>query len=165
MKWIPVGRVVSTSGIQGEVKFYYYNEVKEGFFDYTSLFALKGEEHIELHPVEAKYRKRLLYFSFREFATVEEVAFLVTKELFVREADLPRLEEGEYYEYQLIGLEVMTVQGSCLGKVRLVMHTGANDILVVQGEKELMIPMVEGFITDIDIISGTVRVNTEGLVP
>ena len=75
------------------------------------------------------------------------------------------MEEGEYYEYQLIGLEVTTVQGSRLGKVRSLMHTSASDILVVEGEREVMIPMVEGFIVDIDVNGGTVRVDIEGLVP
>ncbi|HNT44517.1 MAG TPA: ribosome maturation factor RimM [Syntrophorhabdaceae bacterium] len=165
MKWIPVGRVVSTFGIRGELKFHYYNEVKEELLDYTSLFALKGSEFLELKPEGARYRKRLFYLSFQGFSTVEEVSFLVGKELFVREEDLPRLEEGEYYEYQLIGLEVTTVQGSRLGKVRSLMHTGASDILVVEGESELMIPMVEGFIIDIDVSGGTVRVDVEGLIP
>ncbi len=165
MKWIPVGRVVSVHGIRGELKFYYYNEVKEEFLDYTSLFALKGAEFVKLEPEGARYRKGLFYLSFRGFSTVEEVSFLVGKELFVREADLPRLEEGEYYEYRLIGLEVTTVQGLHLGKVRSFMHTGASDILVVEGERELLIPMVEEFIIDIDVDRGTIRVDIEGLVP
>ena len=164
MKWIPVGRVVSTSGIRGEVKFYYYNEVKEEFLDYTSLFALKGDEYIELKPEGASYRKHFFYLSFRGLSTVEEVSFLVTKELFVREADLRPVEDGEYYEYQLIGLQVINAEGVSLGKVGSVMHTGANDILVVEGERDMMIPMVEGFIIDIDVGRGTVRVDIEGLV-
>jgi len=165
MKWIPVGRVVSTFGIRGEVKFHYYNEVKEGFLDYTSLFILKGDEFMELKPEGVRYRQRSFHLSFQGFSTIEDAAFLVGKELFVREEDLPRLEEGEYYEYQLIGLEVTTLQGSYLGRVRSLMHTAAGDILVVEGERELMIPMVEGFIIDIDVSRGTVRVDIEDLVP
>ena len=57
------------------------------------------------------------------------------------------------------------MQGSHLGKVRSLMHTGVGDILVVEGERELMIPMVEGFIVDIDVNRGTIRVDIEGLVP
>ncbi|MBP1749278.1 MAG: ribosome maturation factor RimM [Deltaproteobacteria bacterium] len=164
MKWIPVGRVVSTSGIRGEVKLYYYNEVKEEFFDYTSLFVLKGDEYIELKPEGAKYRKNFFYLSFRGLTTIEEVSFLVTKELFVREEDLRPLDNDEYYEYQLIGLNVINVDGEVLGKVRSVLHTGASDILVVRGEREYMVPMLEGFIIAINIENGTVQVNIEGLI-
>ncbi|MHB8109294.1 MAG: ribosome maturation factor RimM [Syntrophorhabdaceae bacterium] len=163
MKWIPVGRVVSTSGLKGEVKFYYYNEVKEEF-QFTSLFSLKGDEYIELTLTGANYRKHFFYLSFRGFTTVEEVSFLVTKELFVREADLPSLDENEYYEYQLIGLDVVTIDGTHLGKVQSLLHTGANDVLVVEGEREVLVPMVEGFIQRIDVHGGQITVNIEGLV-
>jgi 16S rRNA processing protein RimM len=164
MKWIPVGRVVSTSGLKGEVKFYYYNEVKEEFFQFTSLFSLKGDEYIELKLTGANYRKHFFYLSFRGFSTVEEVSFLVTKELFVREADLPSLDENEYYEYQLIGLDVVTKDGTSLGKVRSLLRTGANDVLVIEGEREVLVPMVEGFIQRIDVHEGKITVNVEGLV-
>ncbi len=163
MKWVPVGRVVSTSGLKGEVKFYYYNEVKEEFFDYTSLFALKGDDYLELKPQEAKYRKHFFYLSFRGLSTIEEVSFLVTKELFVREEDLRPLDDGEYYEYQLIGLDVINVDGRRLGTVRSIMHTGASDILDVAGDREYLIPMVEGFITAVSREKGMVEVDIQGL--
>jgi len=163
MKWIPVGRVVSTSGLKGEVKFYYYNEVKEEFFDHASLFALKGEEYIELKPEGARYTKSLFYFSFHGLTTIEEVSFLVTKELFVREEDLRPLDSDEYYDYQLIGLTAINIDGSPLGKVGSVMHTGGGDILVIKGEREYLVPMVEGFINSIDVERGMIEVNTEGL--
>ena len=163
MKWIPVGRVVSTSGLKGEVKFYYYNEAKEEFFDHASLFALKGDEYIELKPEGARYQKRFFYLSFRGLTTVEEVSFLTTKELFVREEDLRPLDSDEYYDYQLIGLNVISADGSPLGKVGSVMHTGGNDILVIKGEREYLVPMVEGFINSIDVERGMIEVNTEGL--
>ncbi len=163
MKWIPVGRVVSTSGIQGEVKFYYYNEVKEEFYDYTSLFVLKGDEYIELKPIGVRYRKNSFYLSFRGLSTIEEVSFLVAKELCVREEDLRPLNNDEYYEYQLIGLRVIDMGGTQLGRVYSVLHTGASDILMVKGEREYMVPMVEGFIIGIDLENGIARVNIEGL--
>lgn len=162
MKWIPVGRVVSTSGLKGEIKFYYYNEVKEEFFDHASLFALKGDEYIELKPEEARYRKNFFYLSFRGLTTIEEVSFLVTKELFVREEDLRPLDRDEYYDYQLIGLNVINVDGSPLGKVGSVMHTGGSDILVIEGEQEYLVPMVEGFINSIDVERGLIEVDAEG---
>lgn len=163
MKWVPVGRVVSTSGLKGEVKFYYYNEVKQEFLDYTSLFALQDDECVELKPQGAKYRKNFFYLSFRGFSEVAEVSFLAGKELFVREEDLRPLDSDEYYEYQLIGLEAINVDGARLGKVQAVLHTGAGDILEVAGEREYLIPMVEGFIVAVNIGGGTVEVNIEGL--
>jgi len=164
MKWVPVGRVVSVHGMRGEVKFYYYNEVKDEFLKYTSLFAPNDDGHVELKPLGAKYRKNFFYLSFRGFSSTEEVSFLVGKELFVREGDLPALEDGEYYEYQLIGLDVVDTQGATLGKVRSILRSGASDVLVIEGEKELMVPMVEGFIIEVDVKGGVVRIDSGRLV-
>lgn len=163
MNWVPVGRVVSVHGIRGEVKFYYYNEVKGEFLRYTSLFALKDDRYIELEPLGAVYRKNFYYLSFRGLSSPQEVSFLAGKELFVREGDLPLLEDGEYYEYQLIGLEVVDVHGTMLGKVRSILRSGAHDVLIVAGEKEIMLPMVEGFVVEVDIKGGTIRVDAGGL--
>ena len=163
MKWVPVGRVVSTYGIRGEVKFYYYNEVKGEFLNYTSLFALKHNEYLELKPLRAAYRKNFFYLSFHGLESPEDVSFLAGLELFVRESDLPQLEDGEYYEYQLIGLKVLNVEGTLLGRVKSLLRTGGNDILVVEGEKEIMVPMVEGFVIEVDVDGGTVRVDPGGL--
>lgn len=164
MNWIPVGRVVSKHGMRGDIKFYYYNEVKEEFFRYTSLFALQDGTPVELKPSRATYGKNVFYVSFDGFANSNDVEFLVGKELFVRQEDLPCLEDGEYYEYQLIGLDVVNARGDRLGKVDSMLHTGSSDILVVKGERELMVPMVEGFIESVDLRSGVVRVNEEGLI-
>ncbi len=163
MKWVPVGRVVSVHGIRGEVKFFYYNEVKAEFLRYTSLFALKDDGHVELEPLGATYRKKFYYLSFRGFGSPQEVSFLVGKELFVREGDLPLLEDGEYYEYQLIGLDVVDINGTMLGKVGSILRSGAHDVLMIAGEKEIMLPMVEGFVIEVDIKGGTIRVDAGDL--
>ena len=63
----------------------------------------------------------------------------------------------------MIGLNVIDVDGAPLGKVESVLHTAANDILVVKGEREYLVPMVEGFIISVNIENGTLEVNIEGL--
>ena len=65
---------------------------------------------------------------------------LSEKELFVAEEDLPPLDEGEYYDYQLIGLRASREDGSPIGKVTDVMHTKANDIMVIEGTESCSSP-------------------------
>ncbi len=76
----------------------------------------------------------------------------------MREEDLPGLEPDEYYEYQLIGLDVINQTGRLLGKVDYIMHTRANDVMVVKGEREILIPMVDIFISSIDIEHSIIKV-------
>jgi 16S rRNA processing protein RimM len=164
MKWVPVGKVLSTQGTQGEVKFYYYNEVREDFLRYTSLFVVKDNVKTEIKPARVRFQKNLVYIHFEGVRGIEEAASLVNKELFVREEDLPSLEDDEYYEYQLIGLDVVNMKKEKIGSVESILHTGANDVLVVAGPKGLAVPLVEGFIVEIDVKKGVVCIDEEALV-
>ncbi|MGD0230486.1 MAG: ribosome maturation factor RimM [Syntrophorhabdales bacterium] len=164
MKFIPVGRVVSTHGLRGEVKFRYYNESSTASLQYPTFFADRSGTKIELKPSRIRPQGDLFLISFRGLEAVEDVRFLLRGELFVREDDLPPLEEGEYYDYQLIGLTAVTEQGRRVGTVKDVMHTGANDILVVEGASDVLVPMTEDHIITVSREDGFVRVREAGLV-
>ena len=67
-------------------------------------------------------------------------------------AQLPRLQQGDYYWSDRIGLKVESLQGDALGVVESLLETGADDVLVVNGERERLIPFVLGDIVhDVDI--------------
>lgn len=165
MRWIPVGRVLSTHGIRGEVRFHYYNEAKEEFLRYTSLYAEKDDAIIEIKPASVRSHKNLFLIRFKGLKSPEEVSFLVKKELLVREGDLPQLNAGEYYEYQLIGLKVLNSAGEEIGNVESMLHTEANDTLVVSGKEETLVPMIEGYIVEINLERSFIKVREDLLVP
>lgn len=165
MRWIPVGRVLSTHGIRGEVQFHYYNEAKEEFLRYASLYAEKDEKIVEIKPASVRSHKNLLLIRFKGLRSPEEVSFLVKKELLVREGDLPRLNDDEYYDYQLIGLSVLNSAGEEIGKVDGMLHTQANDTLAVSGKQEVMVPMIEGYIIEINLERSFIKIQEDMLIP
>jgi 16S rRNA processing protein RimM len=164
MKYIPVGRVVTTHGIKGAVKFHYYNEAHEDFFEYGSLFVREGNRYKELETTGKRFHNGFFYISFKGFVTPEEVFHLLNKELFVREEDLPLLGEDEYYDYQLIGLNVVDRKEIGIGKVKGLVHTKANDLLVVEGQEEMFIPLTEEFVCSIDLEEAKIVVDADALL-
>ena len=76
----------------------------------------------------------------------------------MREEDLPRLNEGEYYDYQLIGLKVINEHDEPIGQVTEVIHTKANDVIVIEGEREMLVPMQEDFILGVDVDAASIRI-------
>jgi 16S rRNA processing protein RimM len=158
MTFIPVGQIVAFHGLRGEVKFRYYNESKEAFLGYPAFFVDRDDKKIELEPSQVRLQGGIFIIKFRGFDTREEVRFLLKKELLVAEEDLPALEEGEYYDFQLVGLEALTMGGRMVGRVKDVMHTGATDILVIAGDQEVLVPMTENDIGDISLRGGFVRI-------
>ncbi|MEX2374511.1 MAG: ribosome maturation factor RimM, partial [Dehalococcoidia bacterium] len=75
----------------------------------------------------------------------------------IDEADVAPLPEGEYYIHDLIGLRVITLDGDELGILDDVLQTGSNDVYVVKrpGEKDLLVPAIDGVLGDIDLEAGT----------
>ncbi|MCL7451861.1 MAG: ribosome maturation factor RimM [Anaerolineae bacterium] len=83
------------------------------------------------------------------------------------EAPVP-LEEGEYYEHQIVGLEVWTSAGEYLGRVEEILYTGANEVYVVHDAKldrgEILIPAIADVVLEVDLEAGRLEVDLmEGL--
>ncbi|HEY3275463.1 MAG TPA: ribosome maturation factor RimM [Syntrophorhabdaceae bacterium] len=165
MKYIPIGRAVGTHGLKGEVKVSYYNEAKDDFLRYASLFVRKGDEYAELHPIGRRIQKNLYLIKLKGFETPEEVFPLLNKELFVREEDLPALEDGEYYDYQLMGLNVTNRKNEIIGVVKAVVHTKGQDLLTVAtGGEEIFIPLTEEFIEKVNLKDSSIIIDESALV-
>lgn len=90
----------------------------------------------------------------------DAAAKLVGATIQVPRSALPKPKRGEYYWTDLEGLAVVTVEGVDLGKVSHLFATGANDVLVVRGERERLIPFVTGqFVKDVDLKAGRITVD------
>jgi len=164
MKYVPIGKIISTHGIKGETKFQYYNEEKEVLYMYTSFFIHENAGWRTLKPTGINLRKGLFYINFDGLDKPDDVAFLINKELFVKEEDLPQLDENEFYEYQLLGLAVFDQDGEALGKVVHIIRTGANDVMLVKGEIEILIPMIEDSIIEINIEQAFIKINVDNII-
>ena len=86
---------------------------------------------------------------------------LVGAEISIRRTQLPATTEpGEFYWTDLVGLRVQTVEGVDLGRIERLFETGANDVIVVQGERERLVPYVwEQVVRDVDLEAGVMHVD------
>jgi 16S rRNA processing protein RimM len=71
--------------------------------------------------------------------------------LYIEKIQLPKLSKDEHYWEDLIGLEVINQQQVVLGKVSNLVDTGANNVLVVNGDKEHLVPYIEPFLISVDL--------------
>jgi 16S rRNA processing protein RimM len=79
------------------------------------------------------------------------------------------LNEGEYFEHQILGLEVWTASGECLGQIEEIIHTGANDVYVVgdvgPDRREILIPAIKDVVLEVSLEAGRLVVELpEGLI-
>lgn len=81
-------------------------------------------------------------------------------EIAVERSQLPEVEEDEYYWADLVGLRVVTTEGVDLGEVGRMMETGANDVMVIQGDVERLIPFLLGTVVrSVEVAEGTIVVD------
>jgi 16S rRNA processing protein RimM len=149
--YIPVGQIVSVHGIKGEVRFKYYNEVYEQFFKYTSLYYESEGQKLGLKIKRARIKDQTIIIKFEGVNDRDGAEKLRGKVLYVKREDLPKLEEDEYYFFQIIGLEAKNEHGKSLGKVKEIMSTGPHQVLVIEGEKEVLVPFVQDFVMSISL--------------
>jgi 16S rRNA processing protein RimM len=175
---LPVGKITGLHGIRGEVKVLAYGGVVEFPFKTVILRGggcgkgNRGKEEIGrgLEALEVKsvrsHKGGFLVF-FRGYGSREASEELVGLELFVKREDLPPLEPDEFYQHELIGMNVVTDDGRDLGKVTGIIPTGAADVIEVKGPLgEVLIPMAGDFIVSVDMDANRLVVRLiEGLLP
>ena len=94
----------------------------------------------------------------------EDAGFLTNQIIYNRADQLPDLDDGVYYQYQLVGMNVVDDNGKELGKVIEIIETGANDVYVILNEqngREILIPAIKSVIKKIDLKSNLMVVKLQ----
>lgn len=154
-----LGRIGGAFGVQGWVKVESYTEHPETLFDYAPWRLETARAKRECRVLE--YRRQGKRFVARvDLAANRDEAARLTGALIVVAADqLPPTAPNEFYWASLEGLQVLTTGGVNLGRVNYLFATGANDVLVVEGERERWIPFTPGVIREVDIAAGRMVVD------
>ena len=157
---MPLGRVTGVFGIRGWLRVRSDTDPPEGLLGYSPWSLRVGGDRREFQLLEGRRHGPGLVARLSGIADREQAGALVGCDVAVPRAWLPELSEGEYYWFDLVGLEVVTVDGCGLGRVERLMATGANDVLVVRGERERLIPYLPGtVVVDVDVGVGRIRVD------
>ena len=114
-----------------------------------------------------EHKPGLLIISLQGVDTPEAVSDLRGSEVYILERESAPLSEDEYFIHQLYGLEVLTEAGEVIGKVREVIITAAQEVLIVArpGQADALIPMVREIVISLDILAGKAVIRPiEGLL-
>jgi 16S rRNA processing protein RimM len=155
---IPLGHVSGVHGVQGWVKIHSLTEPREAIFDYQPW--LLGDSREEVRVSQGKKHGNRLIALFEDIDDREAAERLVNRPIAVYREQLPESEDGEFYWTDLEGLAVELADGTPLGTIDRMMATGANDVMVVKGERERLIPFVlEQYVQRVDLEHGVVVVD------
>jgi 16S rRNA processing protein RimM len=166
---VAVARVAKPRGVRGEVACHLLTDFPERFDELEELIAVFPGGRRERLTLESHWlHGDRLVLKLKGFDSPEASAALAGCELTVPESEAVELEEGEFYDWQLEGCRVETVEGLTVGTVREVLHTGgAAPVLVIhdEAERESLVPLAESICVEIDIDAKLIRVDApEGLL-
>lgn len=152
-KYLEIGQVVNTFGIQGMVKVNpFTDDIKR--FDKLKTIYIQNKKGIKEYEVqEVKYHKNMVLVKLKGIDNPEDADLLRQSYLLVdREKEEP-LEDGVYYIVDLLGLEVYTDENQLLGTLEDIYNTGSNDIYVVKNQlgKQILLPGISDVIKKVDL--------------
>ena len=172
-RYLVVGQLNRPHGIQGEIYVWPLTDHPESVYAPGVVLSL-GEESADrpdpdfppLRVVSARPHRRGLLVHFGGVDDRTQAELLRGRYLFRPIEELEPLQEGEVYYHQLLGLDVVTVDGDALGRVTEVYELHPADMLEVSGERgELMIPFLDHVVVEVDTARGRIVVDPpEGLL-
>lgn len=160
---VAIGRVLAPRGLHGEVKVMPLTDREEHFAPGRTVWMEGSRCQVE----EARRHRGHLYLKLLDVDSPEAAAALRGRLLSLPEEELGSLPDGEYYRFQILGMDVYDAEGAHLGRIAEVLTTGGNDVYVVRGERgELLLPAIDDVVKAVDVDARRMVVELmEGMLP
>ncbi len=162
---VVLGKITSVHGVRGEVKIYSFTDPIDNLLDYRRWTLRRDGEVKQMELVNGRLQGKVLVAKLKGLDDREVARTYAGFEICVPREQLPDLDEGEFYWYQLVGLNVIDMQGQLLGRLDHLLETGANDVMVVKpcagslDDRERLLPYTEQCVQQIDLAAGEMRVD------
>ena len=149
-------------GVKGWVKVFSYTQPREAILDYDRWRLRRGANWHRVRVAEGKRHGKSVIAHLEGVDDRDEAATWIGADIAIARNDLPAAAEGSYYWADLEGLRVVHRDGTELGRVAYLLETGANDVLVTEGERERLIPFIaDKVILGVDLDNGVIHVDWE----
>lgn len=156
--FVTVGTINGTFGVRGELRVAPESDHPHRLQTLAQMqvFVHKNGVREPYRVLSVEQQRALWHIRLEGVQTREQAQALIGGELQIPKTKVLPLPEGQYYIFQIIGLQVETEAGEVLGRVAEVLQPGANDVYVVHGKdgQELLIPAIKQVVLNIDLANG-----------
>ena len=154
-----MGRITGPFGIKGWVKLDPLTAAPENLLAYP-VWWIGNEASWQDYRIErAKVQSGSLVVKLAGCDDRDAAALYRGRQVAVPREAFPETGPNEFYWSDLVGLKVVNAEGTNLGAVSQVLETGANDVLVVEGDRERLIPFIEQVVKQVDVSSRVIHVD------
>jgi 16S rRNA processing protein RimM len=157
---IIIGYISGVYGLKGWVKVFSYTNPTANILTYSSWQLYQQDQWHTVTIAESRSQEKKIVVRLEGYTDRDDTVALLGAKIAVEAQQLPQLPEGEYYWKDLLGLTVINLENVSLGVVDYLFETGANDVIVVKGEREHLIPFVRGHVVvAVDLIQKVIKVD------
>lgn len=166
-RWVSIGYISGAHGIKGELKITPATDDPSRFdlLDSVNLFSPSGRpKKFEIEQV--RYHSKFVLLKLKSINSRNDAEFLRGYDCKIRREDCLELPPDHYYQFELIGLEVQSVDGQYIGTVEDILEMPANDVYVVKNKtQEVLIPATKNIVKQVDLDRGVIFIELlDGLV-
>ena len=159
---LELGKISGVFGVKGWVKVYSHTDPREGITNYSPWHIKQKGQWREIEVEAGQRQGKTVIAKLKGIDDRDQAMLLTGAKIAVHPAQLDKLDGDEYYWHQLEGLQVVNTQGVELGTVSHMMETGANDVMVVKGDQERLIPFTQGHaVVEVNLSDGVITVDWE----
>jgi len=164
---VAIAKVVRPRGLKGEVFADVLTDFPERFEGLENVIAVWPDaKRLQLKIEEHWFQNGRLVLKFAGYDSVEAAEVLRDGEICISEEQVVELEEGEFFDWQIVGCRVETIGGETIGVVRELQRTSGTENLLVDGkDKDFLVPFAESICVEVDIEKKLIRIDPpEGLL-
>lgn len=157
--YLAIGFLRRPHGVEGELIMDLHTDFPERIKTGRKIYI--GEKHEAATLGNVRTHGAGVLVKIRGHETPEAAGRFRNQWVYVKSAEVPPLPEGQFYKYELVGLNVFDDSGNPLGSITEIIETGANDVYVVKNEagKEILLPAIPEVVLEIDRPAQTMKVH------
>tara|TARA_R110002074_G_scaffold228259_2_gene400033 strand:- start:243369 stop:243923 length:555 start_codon:yes stop_codon:yes gene_type:complete len=138
--WLKLGSISGVFGIKGWLKIYANTDEKENILSYQPWYIERNKVRQAVKVKAGKPHGKTIIVQLEGVDDRNEAETWIGCDIYIPSEQLKKLGKNEFYWSDLIGLNVVSLTGEKFGVIDHMLETGANDVMVVKGERERLIP-------------------------
>ena len=160
IEWVTIGKVVALFGLGGELKVRVLTDIPDRFADLDVVHI--GDSHAR-YVIESvrPYKGDTILVKLKGIDDATGAEKFRTADFFIPASELAKLPAGSYYQHDIIGLRVFTLDNTPLGTIVDIIETGSNDVYVIKMDNgaQQLIPAIKDVIKQIDLLRHTMHID------
>lgn len=151
-EWATIGKVVALFGVRGELKVRPLTDIPNRFAELGAVYL--GSQHTRYAIQGARpYRGGLVILKLAGINDANAAEAWINSDLQIPLSELAQLPSATYYQHDILGLRVYTLDGRDLGTIAEIMTTGSNDVYVIKAPdgSEILIPAIKDVVKQVDL--------------